>query len=104
MVDQKVSGVKPTVHYRQSAECEFTGRDVIAECDALEAVFIMATDGNKPRALALAALSVGLALTANGAVLGEAVGLMLRERLAVACAEELAERRIPYSFLADVVA
>ena len=74
-----------------------TGLDVMRECDALEQTFLLVTEGNRVRALAYAALSVGLAITADGPAMGEAVAILLQERLAVACADELATQPIPYA-------
>ena len=75
-----------------------TGLDVIRECDALEANFLLVTDGNRPRALALAALTQDLWFSGepDGPAMREAVVILLRERLGLACAgvfaAELAER------------
>jgi hypothetical protein len=80
-----------------SAVSVVTGLDVIREWDALEQTFLLVIDGNRVRALALAALWVGLAVTADGPAMGEAVAILVQDRLALACSDELATQPIPYT-------
>ena len=88
-----------------SALSGVTDLDVIRECDALEAKMLLVTDGKRPRALALAALTQSLWGLAepDERAMRDAVVMLLQERLVVACDDELWEQPIPYALVAGAV-